>query len=148
MNTGNAGIALINAEALMKEVTLRKSKKALIDGRLILSLPKINVRMIHIDFTEDERLQYDYVNQTAQARFIRYMAEGVVMQNVNLVLTLLLHLIQVCLHPGLILKRPMKPYEEADLPEKESRQKRLASQMSQGVVSRLLSDSTSLLVKF
>ncbi|GAA5798721.1 hypothetical protein HPULCUR_004127 [Helicostylum pulchrum] len=141
MKAGNHEKAIRVAQVLMKAISLRRSKKALIDGRPILNLPARNVHMTHIDFTSDERTHYDYVNQTAQARFNRYMAAGTVMKNYSSVLVLLLRLRQACLHPSLTLQEGDSTGVVMQEPENLMQ---LAESMRPEVVARLLDDSAGL----
>ncbi|KAG2235394.1 hypothetical protein INT48_005744 [Thamnidium elegans] len=141
MKAGNHEKAIRVAQVLMKAISLRRSKKALIDGRPILNLPARNVHMTHIDFTPDERTHYNYVNQTAQARFNRYMAAGTVMKNYSSVLVLLLRLRQACLHPSLTLQEGDSSGVIMQEPENLIQ---LAESMRPEVVARLLDDSAGL----
>lgn len=138
MKDGNHKKAVKVSHVLMKAISLRRSKKALIDGKPILNLPERNVYMTHIDFSPDERQHYDFVNQTAQARFNKYMQQGTVMKNYSSVLVLLLRLRQACLHPSLTLQEGDESEEVA------ANQSNLAEAMKPEVVQRLLSDSASL----
>lgn len=138
MKNGNHKKAVKVAHVLMKAISMRRSKKAMIDGRPILNLPERNVHMTHIDFSPDERNHYDFVNQTAQARFNKYMQQGTVMKNYSSVLVLLLRLRQACLHPSLTL-------QEGDVAEEVANdQDKLATNMKPEVVRRLLSESATL----
>lgn len=62
-------------------ISLRRSKKAKIDGKPILNLPERNVHFTHIDFSPDERQFYEFVNANAQARFNKFVEAGTVMKN-------------------------------------------------------------------
>ncbi|KAI8331610.1 SNF2 family N-terminal domain-containing protein [Choanephora cucurbitarum] len=140
MKAGNHRKAIRVAHLLMKAISMRRSKKAKIDGRPILDLPERNVHMTHIDFSPDERTHYDFVEQRAQARFNKYLQAGSVMKNYSSVLVLLLRLRQACLHPNLTFVEgdgevPVEPPEN---------QEQLARQMKPDVVRRLLSDATSI----
>lgn len=138
MKNGDHKKAVKVAHVLMKAISMRRSKKAMIDGRPILNLPQRNVHMTHIDFSPDERNHYDFVNQTAQARFNKYMQQGTVMKNYSSVLVLLLRLRQACLHPSLTL-------QEGDVNEEVAAdQEKLATNMKPEVVRRLLSESATL----
>jgi SNF2 family DNA or RNA helicase len=137
MKDGNHKKAIKVAQVLMKAISLRRSKKALIDGRPILNLPERNINMTHIDFSPDERIHYDFVNQRAQARFTKYMQQGTVMKNYSSVLVLLLRLRQACLHPSLtVIEGDGEANPEAELS--------LVRSMKPEVVRRLLSESTSM----
>ncbi|KAI7875063.1 SNF2 family N-terminal domain-containing protein [Mucor mucedo] len=139
MKAGNHKKAIKVAQVLMKAISLRRSKKAMIDGKPILDLPARNVNMTHIDFTPDERNHYDFVNQTAQARFNKYMAAGTVMKNYSSVLVLLLRLRQACLHPSLTLQEG-----DGTTQPLPTNQLQLATSMKPDVVKRLLDDSAGL----
>ncbi|RCH89099.1 hypothetical protein CU098_000185, partial [Rhizopus stolonifer] len=138
MKDGSHRKAIRVAYVLMKAIALRRSKKAKIDGRPILDLPERNIHMTHVDFSPDERIHYDFVEQRAQARFNKYLQAGSVMKNYSSVLVLLLRLRQACLHPNLTFTEG--DIEEAD-PEK---QEELAKKMKPEVVQRLLSSSATL----
>ncbi|KAI9262419.1 SNF2 family N-terminal domain-containing protein [Phascolomyces articulosus] len=129
--------AIKKVQALLKAISLRRSKKAKIDGRPILKLPERNIHFTHVDFTPDERNFYDFVNKRSQAQFNKYMRQGTVMKNYSSVLVLLLRLRQACLHPKLtMLERGEE--EEVD----EDAQQDLAVAMNMTVVNRLLHDDT------
>lgn len=141
MKNGNHKKAVRVAAVLMKAIALRRSKKALIDGRPILDLPERNIHMTHIDFSPDERVHYDYVNQRVQARFSKYLHQGVVMKKYSSVLVLLLRLRQCCLHPHLTLTEGSSDEVE---PLNEENQIESAKDMPPNVISRLLSDNATL----
>ncbi|KAL0145255.1 SNF2 family N-terminal domain-containing protein [Mucor lusitanicus] len=144
MNTGYHKKAIRVTAVLMKAISLRRSKKALIDGRPILDLPERNIHMTHIDFSPDERVHYEYVNQRAQARFNKYLKQGVVMKNYSSVLVLLLRLRQSCLHPHLTLTEGDSGPQPDDEGQSEETQERAAKNMNPEVIQRLLSDSATL----
>ncbi|KAL9557636.1 hypothetical protein MBANPS3_001286 [Mucor bainieri] len=146
MNTGYHKKAVRVAAVLMRAISLRRSKKALIDGRPILDLPERNIHMTHIDFSPDERIHYEYVNQRAQARFNRYLKQGVVMKNYSSVLVLLLRLRQACLHPHLTLTEGDSGAQQgaAGQGQSEDAQEQAARDMNPEVIQRLLSDSATL----
>ncbi|KAG1460998.1 hypothetical protein G6F56_005821 [Rhizopus delemar] len=133
--------AIRAAHFLMKAISFRRSKKAIIDGHPVLDLPERNIHMTHIQFSEDERTHYEFVNARAQARFTKYMKTGTVMKNYSSVLVMLLRLRQSCLHPSLTIKEGYDPIErETDQAERTS----LARRMKSDVVQRLLSDSATI----
>ncbi|KAG1244291.1 hypothetical protein G6F68_015506 [Rhizopus microsporus] len=123
----------------MKAISLRRSKKAVIDGKPILDLPERNIHMTHIDFSEDEREHYHLVNSRAQARFSRFLRAGTIMKNYSSVLVLLLRLRQACLHPSLTTQKGdmMDNMNSVDVMA-------LAEQMKPEVVRRLLSESATI----
>ncbi|KAI8147061.1 SNF2 family N-terminal domain-containing protein [Fennellomyces sp. T-0311] len=129
--------AIRKVQAVLKAISIRRSKKAKIDGRPILNLPERNVHFTHVDFSPDERNFYDFVNKHAQARFNKYMSAGTVMKNYSSVLVLLLRLRQACLHPKLTT---MDRSQDAEIDE--DAQEVLAYSMDATVVNRLLHDDT------
>ncbi|GAN10077.1 ATP-dependent DNA helicase [Mucor ambiguus] len=144
MSTGYHKKAIRVAAVLMKAISLRRSKKALIDGRPILNLPERNIHMTHIDFSPDERVHYDFVNQRAQARFNKYLKQGVVMKKYSSVLVLLLRLRQACLHPHLTLTEGESDPLQGGEGQSEEAQQQAARDMNPEVIQRLLSDSATL----
>ncbi|KAG1047584.1 hypothetical protein G6F43_009972 [Rhizopus delemar] len=136
---GNHIKAIKAAHVLMKAISLRRSKKAMIDGKPILDLPERNIHMTHIDFSEDEREHYHLVNSRAQARFSRFLRAGTIMKNYSSILVLLLRLRQACLHPSLTTQKGdiMDDMNSVDVTA-------LAEQMKPEVVRRLLSESATI----
>lgn len=129
------------AQLLMKAISLRRSKKTMIDGRPILNLPERNVHMTHIDFSSDERMFYGALNDRIQARFNAYVRAGTVMKNYSSVLVLLLRLRQACLHPELTLTEtddPAAAENGGGSPED------VARNMKPDVVSRILNSDDNL----
>ncbi|CAO3702084.1 unnamed protein product [Rhizopus stolonifer] len=143
MKAGNTAKAIKVAHVLMKAVSLRRSKKAMIDGRPILNLPERNVHMDFIEFSADERTHYNFVNDRAQARFTKYLNANTVMKNYSSVLVMLLRLRQACLHPNLTTEEgdptanPSAQLEQADT-------EAAARQLDTEVVRRLLNDTTTI----
>ncbi|KAI7904060.1 SNF2 family N-terminal domain-containing protein [Cokeromyces recurvatus] len=133
MKSGNHHKAIKVTSVLMKAIALRRSKKAMVDGRPILDLPARNIHMTHIDFSPDERIHYDFVDKRAQARLNRYIQSGTVMKNYSSVLVLLLRLRQACLHPSLTLTEG-----DPGIAVNEDTQIQVAKKMKPEVVERLL----------
>ncbi|KAI9483185.1 MAG: SNF2 family N-terminal domain-containing protein [Benjaminiella poitrasii] len=133
LKSGNPRKAIKVAAVLMKAIALRRSKKAMIDGRPILDLPERNIHMTHINFSPDERIHYDFVDKQAQARLNKYIQAGTVMKNYSSVLVLLLRLRQACLHPALTVTEG-----DPDIAPREDEQLKAANEMTPEVVERLL----------
>ncbi|KAI8881727.1 hypothetical protein K501DRAFT_334481 [Backusella circina FSU 941] len=132
------------AQVLMKAISLRRSKKTLIDGRPILNLPERNVHMTHIDFSPDERTFYSALNDRVQARFNAYVRAGTVMKNYSSVLVLLLRLRQACLHPELTLTECDDPSAFLDDGSGPASPEDVARKMKPEVVTRILNSDNSL----
>ena len=89
-------------QALLKAVLLRRTKKSLIDGKPILSLPERTTEIQHAVFSDDEQAFYTSLQEQSQIRFNKYLQAGTVGRNYSNVLVLLLRLRQACCHPHLI----------------------------------------------
>ncbi|EIE90943.1 hypothetical protein RO3G_15654 [Rhizopus delemar RA 99-880] len=140
MRSSNPEKGIKAAHVLMKAISLRRSKKAMIDGRPILNLPERNVHMTHIDFSPDERIHYDFVNARAQAQFTKYLKAGTIMKNYSSVLVMLLRLRQACLHPSLTTEEDGDAASDADQPDSLA----AARQMNPEVVRRLLNEGATI----
>ncbi|KAI8142512.1 SNF2 family N-terminal domain-containing protein [Fennellomyces sp. T-0311] len=57
--------AITEAQALVKQISLRRTKNSKIDGKCIVSLPKQSIQMIHAEFTTYERNIYNYISKSA-----------------------------------------------------------------------------------
>ncbi|KAI7874992.1 hypothetical protein K492DRAFT_137057 [Lichtheimia hyalospora FSU 10163] len=134
MRKGKHKHALRKTQVLLKAISLRRSKKAKIDGKPILNLPERNVHFTHIDFTPDERQFYEFVNANAQASFNKFVEAGTVMKNYSSVLVLLLRLRQACLHPSLTMMEA--PTIDSAASEEERRE--VVKAMDPQVVQRLV----------
>ncbi|KAI9280662.1 SNF2 family N-terminal domain-containing protein [Sporodiniella umbellata] len=141
MKRGSSHKAIQTAHFLMKAIALRRSKKALIDGRPVLNLPERHVVMEHIEFSEDERAHYEIVNAQAQARFTKYVQTGTVMKNYSSVLLMLLRLRQACLHPSLTIQ---EGFGSLDAESSHKDRLKLARQMKPDVLHRLLNESATI----
>lgn len=143
MKAGNTANAIKVAHVLMKAVSLRRSKKAMIDGKPILNLPERNVHMDFIEFSADERIHYNFVNDRAQARFTKYLNANTVMKNYSSVLVMLLRLRQACLHPNLTTEEG-DPTANPSVQPEQADTEAAARQLDTEVVRRLLSDTTTI----
>ncbi|MCJ1280957.1 hypothetical protein MMC26_000275 [Xylographa opegraphella] len=94
--------AMRKLQALLKAVLLRRTKKSLIDGKPILSLPERTTEVQHAVFSPDEQSFYESLQRQSQIRFNRYLRAGTIGRNYSNVLVLLLRLRQACCHPHLI----------------------------------------------
>ncbi|KAJ3041272.1 hypothetical protein HDV00_009665 [Rhizophlyctis rosea] len=96
--------ALERVTALLKAISLRRTKTSYLDGKPIVELPPRNVNMDHADFTAAERDFYQHLEQKMQLKFNAYVKAGTVMKNYTNILVLLLRLRQACCHPSLVSK--------------------------------------------
>ncbi|XP_048844341.1 helicase-like transcription factor isoform X3 [Brienomyrus brachyistius] len=96
-NTG-----LKNLQALVKGITLRRTKTSRVGGRPVVKLPEKKVFVQHVILSEEERQQYEKIRMDGRAIIGRYFREGTVLTNYADVLAILLRLRQLCCHPQLL----------------------------------------------
>ncbi|CDQ63751.1 unnamed protein product [Oncorhynchus mykiss] len=95
---------LQNLQALVKCVTLRRTKASRVCGRPLVSLPERSVRIEEVELTQKEREEYELARTEGRTTISRYVAEGTVLRNYADVLAILVRLRQFCCHPGLLGK--------------------------------------------
>ena len=99
---GDTAKAMRMLQALLKAILLRRTKKSMIDGKPILSLPERTTETQHAMFNDDERDFYRAVETKTQLQFNRYLKAGTVGRHYSNILVLLLRLRQACCHPHLL----------------------------------------------
>ena len=127
--------AMRKLQALLKAVLLRRTKKSLIDGKPILSLPERTTEVQHAIFSPDEESFYRDLQERTQIRFNKYLRAGTVGRNYSNVLVLLLRLRQACCHPHLIKDIGIASGVAGDVSEKEMID--LAEGLAADVVNRI-----------
>ncbi|XP_029620964.1 helicase-like transcription factor isoform X2 [Salmo trutta] len=95
---------LQNLQALVKCVTLRRTKTSRVCGRPLVSLPERSVRIEEVELTQKEREEYELARTEGRTTISRYVAEGTVLKNYADVLAILVRLRQFCCHPDLLGK--------------------------------------------
>lgn len=93
---------MIKLQALLRTITLRRTKDSLLDGIPIIRLPARTESPAPAEFDQDQREFYLALEQKHQIKFNKYLAAGAVMKNYAYILVLILRLRQVCDHPFLI----------------------------------------------
>ncbi|XP_030072905.1 helicase-like transcription factor [Microcaecilia unicolor] len=88
-------------QALVKNITLRRTKTSKVNGKAVLELPERKVFIQHVTLSEDERQIYESVKNESRAVIGRYFNEGTVLTHYADVLALLVRLRQLCCHPHL-----------------------------------------------
>lgn len=81
---------------------MRRMKKDQLMGKDLVCLQKKRVRMVELEFGEEERGLYRCVEAMSRETMNKYIKEGTVMKNYSDVLVMLLRLRQICDHPYLI----------------------------------------------
>ncbi|KAJ7984881.1 hypothetical protein DPEC_G00359370 [Dallia pectoralis] len=91
-----------NLQALVRCITLRRTKTSCVGGRPLVSLPKRSVNIEEVELTTREREEYNLARSEGRATIGRYVAEGSVLRNYADVLAILVRLRQFCCHPDLL----------------------------------------------
>ncbi|KAG8431459.1 hypothetical protein GDO86_018655, partial [Hymenochirus boettgeri] len=89
-------------QALIKNITLRRTKNSKIKGRPVLELPERKVFIQHVELSLEERQIYETVKNEGKAVISRYVNDGTVLVHYADVLAVLVRLRQLCCHPHLI----------------------------------------------
>ncbi|CAG8981540.1 hypothetical protein HYALB_00013167 [Hymenoscyphus albidus] len=94
--------ALRKLQTVIKAILLRRTKKTMIDGKPIITLPPKTEEIQHVVFNDDELEFYKALETKTQILFNKYLKAGTVGKNYSNVLVLLLRLRQAACHPHLI----------------------------------------------
>lgn len=97
-------VGLQNLQALVKGITLRRTKSSKVAGRTVVQLPERKVFVQHVTLSEEEREEYEQVKRDGKNIIGRYFQEGTIMTNYADVLAILVRLRQYCCHPSLVGK--------------------------------------------
>ncbi|MGH0162441.1 UNVERIFIED_CONTAM: hypothetical protein FKN15_062329 [Acipenser sinensis] len=97
----NTGFSKGRLQALIKSITLRRTKASKINGRPVVELPERKVFIQHITLSEEEKQLYESVRKEGRTVIGRYFSEGSVLTNYADVLAILVRLRQLCCHPRL-----------------------------------------------
>ncbi|XP_075717560.1 helicase-like transcription factor isoform X2 [Rhinoderma darwinii] len=89
-------------QALIKNITLRRTKTTKVNGKPVLDLPERKVYIQYIKLSTDERQIYESMQNEGKAVIGRYFQEGTVLTHYADVLALLVRLRQLCCHPHLV----------------------------------------------
>lgn len=89
-------------------VILRRNKNSELDGKKLIELPPRHEDWVVLEFTDEEREIYSFVEARSQAVFNKFLQAGTVLKNYSQVLVMLMRLRQICVHPCLL-----KMYESA-----------------------------------
>mgnify|MGYP003634235794 CR=1 FL=1 len=109
--------AMRRLQVLLKAILLRRTKKSMIDGKPIITLPEKTEEVQHVVFDDDEKAFYTALETKTALQFNKYMKAGTVGKNYTNVLVLLLRLRQACCHPHLIhdFDQPPPDVENAEV---------------------------------
>lgn len=97
-------VGLKNLQALVKGITLRRTKTSKVAGRMVVQLPERRVFVQHVTLSEEEREEYEQAKTEGRNIIGSYFQEGTVMTNYADVLAILVRLRQYCCHPSLVGK--------------------------------------------
>jgi DNA repair protein RAD5 len=91
--------------AVLGPIILRRTKDTVdrTTGKAIVTLPKRNIQLHAVEFSDAESDFYKALYMRSKAEFDGYVATGTLSSNYATILTLLLRLRQACNHPFLVL---------------------------------------------
>ncbi|KAM9316484.1 helicase-like transcription factor [Gastrophryne carolinensis] len=89
-------------QALVKSITLRRTKTTKVNGKPVLQLPERKVYIQHIKLSPEERNLYESVKNEGKTIIGGYFNEGTVLTHYADVLAVLVRLRQLCCHPHLV----------------------------------------------
>ncbi|XP_040205021.1 helicase-like transcription factor isoform X2 [Rana temporaria] len=89
-------------QALIKNITLRRTKTTKVKGKPVLQLPERKVYVQHIKLSSEERKIYESMQNEGKVIISRYFNEGTVLTHYADVLAVLVRLRQICCHPHLV----------------------------------------------
>lgn len=89
-------------QAVLRGCMMRRNKKDMLLGKELMELPRKRVRMVELEFSEEERSLYRCVEAKSRDTMNKYIKQGTVMKNYSQILVMLMRLRQICDHPYLI----------------------------------------------
>ncbi|XP_078061506.1 helicase-like transcription factor [Mustelus asterias] len=88
-------------QALINNITLRRTKTSKVNGKPVIELPERTVFVQHITLSDEEKQIYESVKNEGRAIIGRYFSEGSIFTHYADVLAILVWLRQLCCHPRL-----------------------------------------------
>ncbi|XP_067851110.1 helicase-like transcription factor isoform X2 [Heptranchias perlo] len=88
-------------QALINNITLRRTKTSKVNGKPVIELPGRTVFVQHITLSDEEKQIYESVKNEGRAIIGRYFSEGSIFTHYADVLAILVWLRQLCCHPRL-----------------------------------------------
>ncbi|KAJ2996105.1 hypothetical protein HDV02_000158 [Globomyces sp. JEL0801] len=95
-------IGVTNLKALINDIMLRRTKAMKYDGKPIIELPPITHSLEIIEFSENETLGYQQLENLSRSRISRFINDDTMGQNYCHILEMLCRLRQFCDHPELV----------------------------------------------
>ena len=93
---------IIRLQTLIESVCLRRTKQDEINGKPLVELPKKNVQVKELDFTDEERKVYDAYHAKAGEIVEKYLRKKTLMKNYAHVFAIMMRLRQLCCHRELL----------------------------------------------
>ncbi|KAM5165125.1 helicase-like transcription factor [Mantella aurantiaca] len=116
VSMGDQG-GLRRLQALIKNITLRRTKTTKVKGKPVLQLPERKVYIQHIKLSPEERQIYESMQNEGKLIISRYFNEGTVLTHYADVLALLVRLRQLCCHPHLVQSNLSSPLSVNSTPD-------------------------------
>ncbi|KAK3806278.1 MAG: SNF2 family N-terminal domain-containing protein [Benniella sp.] len=95
-------IGISRLQALMKVITLRRTKTQMVDGKPLLDLPPRTDHMRVLDLSLNERQLYQRMESNAKQTVDKIVQEDKIMKNYAHILQAILKLRQICAHYALV----------------------------------------------
>ncbi|KAI1775418.1 hypothetical protein F4818DRAFT_441514 [Hypoxylon cercidicola] len=102
LNENFQGEAMRKLQAVFRSITLRRTKKSMLDGKPILRLPELIKEDAMTTFDEEQKAFYDALEKKQQLEINKFIKAGTMTRKYTYILVLLLRLRQACCHPHLI----------------------------------------------
>ncbi|KAJ7085372.1 SNF2 family DNA-dependent ATPase [Mycena belliarum] len=99
----DAPLAGHRAQVILKPLLLRRTKNSTLEGKPILTLPRKDIEIVKLKFSDEERELYDSFEKRTKIRLNRFIRDGTLVKNHAAVLVMILRLRQLTNHPHLIL---------------------------------------------
>ncbi|XP_064418406.1 helicase-like transcription factor isoform X2 [Latimeria chalumnae] len=93
---------LSRLQALVQNITLRRTKRSKVKGKPVVELPERKVFVQQVTLSEEERKMYDSMKNEGKTIIGRYFNEGTVLTHYADILAILVRLRQLCCHPHLV----------------------------------------------
>lgn len=104
MSQASESVKCQRVQLCLRKCFMRRLKTDILVGKPLITLPKKRVRMVELEFGEEERALYMVVENKTRDKINSFIRKGQATKSFSHILTMLLRLRQICDHPYLIRK--------------------------------------------